>query len=114
MGSVNQSVLLLKIRYMKEKKRGEIMEIAMMSFKLSIDKTNKSLEAEFIKRIQEHNMAPYYHEVCTYFGREMESEFYNTMKANNDKVIKEKKDAITDIKLNGSEDDVLDLLVSLV
>ena len=99
---------------MKEKKRGEIMEIAMMSFKLSIDKTNEALEKELFNRIKQHNMAVYYREVCIYFGKVVDENFYTELKTANDKVIKEKKDEIAEKKSNGSDDDVLDLLLSLV
>lgn len=42
------------------------------------------------------------------------STLYNAMKAVNDSVINQKKEAIALKKDNGSDDDVLDLLISLV
>ena len=59
-------------------------------------------------------MAAYYREVCIYFGKTEDDAFYSALKETNDKVIKEKKDEIAEKKLNGSDDDVLDLLLSLV
>lgn len=44
----------------------------------------------------------------------MDTTLYNAMKAVNDSVINQKKEAIALKKDNGSDDDVLDLLISLV
>ena len=114
MGSVGNFWISTMHRYLKEKKRGKVIEIAMMSFKLSIDKMNEALEQDLLKHVKEHAMAPYYREICAYFGKTMDEAFYNSLKQTNDKVIREKKEAIAEKKSNGSDDDVLDLILSLV
>ena len=53
-------------------------------------------------------------DLCTHFGYTMDNELFNQMKTVNDEVIKEKTDRIDEMKKNGSEDDILDLLLSLV
>ena len=90
------------------------MEISMLSFKLSIDKLNIALEQQLLQLVTEHSMAPYYHELCMYFGRNIDEALYNSMKSANEKEIQERKEVIEEKKKNGSEDDVLDLLMSLV
>lgn len=90
------------------------MEISMLSFKLSIDKSNIALEQQLLQLVTEHSMAPYYHELCMYFGRNIDESLYNSMKSANEKEIQERKEVIEEKKKNGSEDDVLDLLMSLV
>ena len=90
------------------------MEISMLSFKLSIDKSNIALEQQLLQLVTEHSMAPYYRELCMYFGRNIDESLYNSLKSANDKEIQERKEVIEEKKKNGSEDDVLDLLMSLV
>ena len=102
------------LRYEREKKRGEIMAISMLSFQMTLSKNDVSIQNTLLQRIKERNMAPYYLEVCNYFDYAMDTALYNSMKAVNDSVINEKKDTITLKKDSGSDDDVLDLLISLV
>lgn len=90
------------------------METAMLAFKLSIDKSNEALEKELLNHIQKHKMASYYREVCTYFGKIVDEDFYLELKSENDKVIEKKKEEIAEKTKNGSDDDVLDLLLNLV
>ncbi|KNB41500.1 26S proteasome non-ATPase regulatory subunit 6 [Blastocystis sp. subtype 4] len=99
--------------YEREKKRGEIMAISMLSFQMTLSKNDVSIQNTLLQRIKERNMAPYYLEVCNYFEYTMDTTLYNAMKAVNDSVINQKKEAIALKKDNGSDDDVLDLLISL-
>ena len=114
MGPVTFLSFLLMNSYVKEKKRGEIMEIYFLSFKLSIDRANTELEKELFRRIEERNMACYYREVCIFFNKKIDEEYFNTLKARNEKVVKEMKEKVEEKKRNGSENDVLDTLISLV
>ena len=59
-------------------------------------------------------MAPYYRDLCTHFGYAVDEALFNQMKLENDKVIAEKNNRMEEMKKNGSEDDILDLLLSLV
>ena len=45
---------------------------------------------------------------------DIDESLYNSMKSANEKEIQERKEVIEEKKKNGSEDDVLDLLMSLV
>lgn len=101
-------------RYEREKKRGEIMGIAMLSFQMTLSKNDVSIQNILLQKIKERHMAPYYLEVCNYFEYTMDTTLYNEMKAVNDSVINQKNEAIASKKDNGSDDDVLDLLISLV
>lgn len=105
---------VLRISYEKEKKRGETMQISILAFNVTIDRTNQTLQDQLLQSVKLHNMAPYYRDLCTHFGYTMDNELYNQMKTVNDEVIKEKTDRIDEMKKNGSEDDILDLLLSLV
>lgn len=99
--------------YEKEKKRGETMQISILAFNVTIDRTNQTLQDQLLQSVKLHNMAPYYRDLCTHFGYTMDNELFNQMKTVNDEVIKEKTDRIDEMKKNGSEDDILDLLLSL-
>ena len=90
------------------------MAISMLSFQMTLSKNDVSIQNTLLQRIKERNMAPYYLEVCNYFEYTMDTTLYNAMKAVNDSVINQKKEAIALKKDNGSDDDVLDLLISLV
>lgn len=90
------------------------MQISILAFNVTIDRTNKTLQEQLLQSVKLHNMAPYYRDLCTYFGYTMDNELYNQMKAVNDEVIREKTGRIDEMKKNGSEDDILDLLLSLV
>ena len=104
----------LTISYEKEKKRGETMAVAMLAFKMTLKKGDTAIQNELLQRIKDRNMAPYYIEVCNFFEYMMDTSLYNEMKQMNDSVIKQKQDEIASKKENGSDDDVLDLLISLV
>lgn len=99
--------------YEKEKKRGETMKISILAFNLTIDKTNQSLQEQLLQQVKLHNMAPYYRDLCTHFGYAVDEALFNQMKLENDKVIAEKNNRMEEMKKNGSEDDILDLLLSL-
>ena len=114
MGPVGRAMALLSISYQKEKKRGEIMYISILSFKLSIDRENIALKNELLEKVKERNMAPYYREVCNYFDYRMDVGLYNTMKEENDRVIKEKSEALEEIEKSGSDDDIIDVLLFIV
>ena len=105
---------VLRISYEKEKKRGETMQISILAFNVTIDRTSQTLQDQLLQSVKLHNMAPYYRDLCTHFGYTMDNELFNQMKTVNDEVIKEKTDRIDEMKKNGSEDDILDLLLSLV
>ena len=113
-GSVGRAMALLSISYQKEKKRGEIMYISILSFKLSIDRENIALKNELLEKVKERKMAPYYREVCNYFDYKMDVDLYNTMKEENDRVIKEKSEALEEIEKSGSDDDIIDVLLFIV
>ena len=104
----------LTISYEKEKKRGETMAVAMLAFKMTLKKGDASIQNELLQQIKDRSMAPYYVEVCNFFEYAMDSSLYNEMKQMNDSVIKQKQDEIASKKESGSDDDVLDLLISLV
>ena len=89
------------------------MQISILAFNVTIDRTNQTLQDQLLQSVKLHNMAPYYRDLCTHFGYTMDNELFNQMKTVNDEVIKEKTDRIDEMK-NGSEDDILDLLLSLV
>ena len=114
MGSVGIWLCKMMIRYEREKKRGETMKIAMLSFKLTLNRNAPSIQGELLRQIQEHEMAPYYCEVCNYFSKQIDEALYTELKAKNEVTIKSKQEEIELKKKNGSEDDVLDLLLSLV
>lgn len=90
------------------------MAVAMLAFKMTLKKGDASIRDELLQRIKDRNMAPYYVEVCNFFDYAMDSSLYTEMKQMNDSVIKQKQDEIASKKENGSDDDVLDLLISLV
>ena len=90
------------------------MAISLLSFRLTVEKENVALREELLQQVRKHQMAPYYREVCNYFGYNLDTNLYQEMKEANRKVIKESKDVINEKRLNGSEDDVLDLLLTLV
>lgn len=90
------------------------MQISILSFKLTIDKENLSLQNELLEKVKEHKMAPYYREVCSYFDYPINMELYNSMKEENDRVIKEKNDALEEKQKSGSDDDIIDILLALV
>ena len=90
------------------------MYISILSFKLSIDRENIALQNELLEKVKERNMAPYYREVCNYFDYKMDVEMYNTMKEENDRVIKEKSEALEEIEKSGSDDDIIDILLTIV
>ena len=64
--------------------------------------------------MKERKMAPYYREVCNYFDYKMDVDLYNTMKEENDRVIKEKSEALEEIEKSGSDDDIIDVLLFIV
>ena len=90
------------------------MAISMLSFKLTLKRGDISIQKELLRLIKEHNMAPYYYEVCNYYNNEIDNVLYTEMKTNNERFINGKQEEIEKAKKNGSEDDVLDLLISLV
>lgn len=58
------------------------------------------------------DMAPFYEEVCSDLKWEVDSELLSTMKANNEKKLKELEDAIEDAEQNLGETDVRDAAVA--
>lgn len=90
------------------------MKTSILAFNLTIDKTNQSLQEQLLQQVKLHNMAPYYRDLCTHFGYAVDEALFNQMKLENDKVIAEKNNRMEEMKKNGSEDDILDLLLSLV
>lgn len=90
------------------------MYISILSFKLSIDRENHALQNELLEKVKERKMAPYYREVCNYFDFKMDMDLYNTMKEENDRVIKEKSEALEEIEKSGSDDDIIDILLFIV
>ena len=90
------------------------MAISMLSFKLTLNRDDISIQDELLRLIKEHDMAPYYYEVCNYYNKEIDNAMYTEMKTNNERVITGKQEEIEKARKNGSEDDVLDLLISLV
>lgn len=90
------------------------MYISILSFKLSIDRENIALKNELLEKVKERKMAPYYREVCNYFDYKMDVDLYNTMKEENDRVIKEKSEALEEIEKSGSDDDIIDVLLYIV
>lgn len=90
------------------------MAISMLSFKLTLNRDDISIQNELLRLIKEHDMAPYYYEVCNYYNKEIDSTLYTEMKTNNERFVNDKQEEIEKAKKNGSEDDVLDLLISLV
>ena len=90
------------------------MYISILSFKLSIDRENIALKNELLEKVKERKMAPYYREVCNYFDYKMDVDLYNTMKEENDRVIKEKSEALEEIEKSGSDDDIIDVLLFIV
>ena len=90
------------------------MAISMLSFKLTLNRDDISIQNELLRQIKEHDMAPYYYEVCNYYNKEIDNTLYTEMKTNNERFVNDKQEEIERAKKNGSEDDVLDLLISLV
>ena len=90
------------------------MAISMLSFKLTLNRDDISIQNELLRLIKEHDMAPYYYEVCNYYNKEIDNTLYTEMKTNNERFVNDKQEEIERAKKNGSEDDVLDLLISLV
>ncbi|KAG5445262.1 26S proteasome non-ATPase regulatory subunit 6 [Clonorchis sinensis] len=86
------------------------LRLAQWVFRGGLSKTTSAdkeeLQAKIMKVIREENMAPYYEVVCKELGLRMDPQLLKTMKAENEKQLKELDDKLKDAEENLGETEV--------
>lgn len=72
----------------------------------------EEVRSQLLQGIRDNDMAPFYEEVCTELKWDVDNDLLATMKANNEKKLKELEEAIDDAEHNLGETDVRDAAVA--